>query len=164
MTNVIDDPKAFGLRVKAAREEAGLTQPELAQAVGRHVNTISRLEQGRTPRPPKHLLTGIARVLGVSVDRLLSLPAEAQSAPIPDEHPSALSPDDDRILRAFRGNLRAGRDYVIQADRMAAYDQRLFLEAMEWAIRLIESGGDWQQRRQDRAEGNPANVVNHVGA
>jgi len=49
----------IGHRVKAARQQAGLTQEELADAVGKAVETISNLERG-------HTLTGIDTLEGIA--------------------------------------------------------------------------------------------------
>jgi transcriptional regulator with XRE-family HTH domain len=45
---VVDLKKHVGLRVKAARQTLGLTQEDLAEAVGKAVETISHIERGHS--------------------------------------------------------------------------------------------------------------------
>lgn len=59
---------AIGLRVKEARKLAGLTQAQLARAVGYSAaNPISKLETGRTATVDIRLLERIAGATGVGV-------------------------------------------------------------------------------------------------
>lgn len=55
----------FGGRLKEQREQAGLSQKELAERVGCHYMTISELERG-TQEPAWPLVRALARALGVS--------------------------------------------------------------------------------------------------
>ena len=64
------DTKALGLRVKAAREGAGLNQARLAEAVGVTDETISRLERGAF-EPALSTLAAVADELGLSLDVLV---------------------------------------------------------------------------------------------
>lgn len=59
-------------KFRAARNAAGLSQHQLAAAAGLHVQTISGIEQRRTPNPGVETLAAIARVLGCSVDAFLA--------------------------------------------------------------------------------------------
>lgn len=60
----------FGDRLKKEREAKGLTQEELARAIGVAVPTISEYESGKKmPRLNKIII--LARKLGVSIDYLL---------------------------------------------------------------------------------------------
>ena len=67
---VNDLERQFGIRVRAARERAGLTQEELAARVGRHVDTISLIERGRTLPALKSAYT-LAEVLEVPIAALM---------------------------------------------------------------------------------------------
>jgi putative transcriptional regulator len=58
-----------GARLARARYQAGLTQPELAEAAGTTRSTIARLEAGDNT-PSVDLAIAIARVLGESVETL----------------------------------------------------------------------------------------------
>ncbi|MEP4151200.1 MAG: helix-turn-helix transcriptional regulator [Lentilitoribacter sp.] len=54
----------IGLRVKAARTQKGLTQPQLAEAIDKAFETISNIERGKTA-PNFATLADIANVLGL---------------------------------------------------------------------------------------------------
>ncbi|MEP3180400.1 MAG: helix-turn-helix transcriptional regulator [Lentilitoribacter sp.] len=54
----------IGLRVKAARTQKGLTQPQLAEAIDKAFETISNIERGKTA-PNFSTLADIANVLGL---------------------------------------------------------------------------------------------------
>jgi transcriptional regulator with XRE-family HTH domain len=56
-------------RIRAARLAAGLTQAQLAAALGTHQSVVSGWERGLTPRVER--LAQIAVVLGVTVDALV---------------------------------------------------------------------------------------------
>jgi putative transcriptional regulator len=58
-----------GARVKAARNAAGLTQPQLAERVGVGRATVARIEAGEVS-PSVAVALAIARELGESVERL----------------------------------------------------------------------------------------------
>ena len=61
------------MRLKEAREAAGLTQVALGESVGVEQHTISQWESGhRTPRADK--LPLLARVLGCKIDDLFEPP------------------------------------------------------------------------------------------
>jgi transcriptional regulator with XRE-family HTH domain len=60
-----------GQKLASLRREAGLTQTELADAIGEMQQTIAYWE--RSPRPARSdAIPKIARVLGVSIEDLLS--------------------------------------------------------------------------------------------
>lgn len=59
-----------GRRVREARDAAGITQEELAEACGLHRTTVSHVEAGRRS-VPMHALVPVADALGVSVDWIL---------------------------------------------------------------------------------------------
>lgn len=54
----------IGVRIKLAREAAGLTQTRLAELLGVHDSTVIRWEHGGATCPP-HRQGDVARVLGV---------------------------------------------------------------------------------------------------
>lgn len=65
----------LGRQISSAREAAGLTQGQAADALHVHRQTWSRWERGE--QVPDALLLGqIARLLGVSADRLLGEAAQ----------------------------------------------------------------------------------------
>ena len=63
---------AFGQRIKALREEKGLSQSELARQCGVAQATISRLESGALQDVQTSTARALARALGVSVDYLIN--------------------------------------------------------------------------------------------
>lgn len=89
------ETKAVGMRIKQARENANITQSELAVAVGCTMQHIGAIERGvKTPR--LDTFVQIACILDVSADLLLQdvLPRtsdlfgtefSAVVAPLPDE-------------------------------------------------------------------------------
>jgi transcriptional regulator with XRE-family HTH domain len=60
-------PSGFGGRLKAIREALGVSQAELAERVGAHVFTVSKLERG-LHEPAWPLALALADALGVSVE------------------------------------------------------------------------------------------------
>lgn len=64
------DWKAMGKRIKTAREDAGMTQEELADAINMSSMHISVIERGVKP-PKLETFIQIANILHVSADELL---------------------------------------------------------------------------------------------
>ena len=75
----------FAGRLKAHREQAGLSQRELAEKVGCHYMTISELERG-TQEPAWPLVRALARALGVTC-REFETEEPAASGPAPRGRP-----------------------------------------------------------------------------
>lgn len=61
---------SLGKRIEAAREQAGLTQEDLADRLGMSTTYISVIKRGVKP-PKLDTFVRIANVLNVSVDNLL---------------------------------------------------------------------------------------------
>lgn len=61
----------FAQRLKEARDAAGLSQQELAQAIGKTVGAISQMERGKIESPAADTLARLAVALDVSADELL---------------------------------------------------------------------------------------------
>ena len=57
--------------IRELRIKKGLSQMELANRAGVKQSVISYIESGRTKHPRIDTLAAIAKVLGVSVDKLL---------------------------------------------------------------------------------------------
>lgn len=78
MTNLIsaDEKKdrnlAFGVRLKAHRQELKITQEELAESVGKSSETISKLERGLV-YPGVDMLILLAERLDASLDSLVGI-------------------------------------------------------------------------------------------
>jgi transcriptional regulator with XRE-family HTH domain len=66
----------IGQRVRAAREQRGMSQADLARKLEASVNAINMLEQDKIHDPRASRIIGIARVLKVSAGYLLGLEEE----------------------------------------------------------------------------------------
>jgi transcriptional regulator with XRE-family HTH domain len=71
----IKEATPFGLRLAAARKDAGLTQTELADSLGTTQRVIAYWERESVGLKADQLVS-IASALGVSVDSLLGLPSK----------------------------------------------------------------------------------------
>ena len=72
----------FGARVRAARNDAGLTPKALASLVGLSRSSIANVEAGRQ-RVPVHVIWKLADALGVPVSQLLPEPSSGSVVPRP---------------------------------------------------------------------------------
>jgi len=82
-------PSGFGSRARGLREGAGLTQKQLAEAVGLHPNTLAKLERGEH-EPAWPIVLKIAAALGVSCEAFNAqdvAPAAATEPAPPPEPP-----------------------------------------------------------------------------
>jgi transcriptional regulator with XRE-family HTH domain len=104
--------KAFGQRLKATREERGMTQRELARRIETQVPQISRYENG-VYLPNAETLVQIAAVLKTGIDTLLL------GKELPDTG--------DQPLKN-----------IVLLERLAEIDQ-LPREDQEMVVRLIEA-------------------------
>jgi transcriptional regulator with XRE-family HTH domain len=86
----------FGARLTAARLARGLTQTQLAHAIGSSQRAISAYETV-LEFPPSHVLVQLAKALHVSADELLGLkvPKDRESAP-------ELSAEAKRLWKLFQ--------------------------------------------------------------
>lgn len=69
----MDDMKIIGGNIRALRKEKGMTQAQLAKALGISVATLSSYETGKTA-PSMDLIFQIARHFKTSIDKLLKQP------------------------------------------------------------------------------------------
>jgi transcriptional regulator with XRE-family HTH domain len=83
----------FAGRLKAQREQAGLSQKELADKVGCHYMTISELERG-TQEPAWPLVRALARALGVSCAAFESDEDAIPEPPKPRGRPRKITVED----------------------------------------------------------------------
>ncbi len=91
-----DPPTAeLGARIRAARLAQGLTQDQLARAVGVTRSAVAQWETGRAGQVGGNLAR-IARFLGTSAAYLLTGEPEAGGPPLP------LLGDEMALLRAYR--------------------------------------------------------------
>jgi transcriptional regulator with XRE-family HTH domain len=75
-----NEPTGFGRRLREAREQKGLTQKQLADTAGTHVNTVARLER-EEQEPAWPLVLKLAKALGVDCTAFAG--AESNS-PVPE--------------------------------------------------------------------------------
>jgi transcriptional regulator with XRE-family HTH domain len=69
MAQPLEDVKEIGQRVRNARYVAGLSQRALAQRSGVTKESLSRIENGRSKKPPyPTTLTKLAKALNVPVE------------------------------------------------------------------------------------------------
>jgi transcriptional regulator with XRE-family HTH domain len=90
--------ETIGERVKAAREQRGIKQAELARRLGCSVNALSMLEHNAISDPRASRIIGIAEALQVSADYLLGLQDRLEAAPAPT--PAAAKPSRARKAAA----------------------------------------------------------------
>ena len=144
----VDDPRAVGSRLRAARESAGLSQRQLAFP-GCSPAYISRIESGERI-PSLQLLRELGRRLGVSEDYLAtgSDPREREGVVLEAEVALRLGELDlaeslyARMLEQTSDN--AGRALAHAGLGRAAYrrgDPRLALEQLEAALEASGGGG-----------------------
>lgn len=79
-----DDRRSFGARLRTLREEAGLSQEDLAERAGLSSHAVSALERGTRTRPYPHTVRALADALGLEgQDRaglISSVPARGRTA------------------------------------------------------------------------------------
>lgn len=88
------EPLRIGARVRALRNQAGLKQAELAEAVGIAPESMSRIERGRLG-PSTALVKKLADAIGVEAGALF------ESTPTTPRQP-ALRPVERRLLTLVR--------------------------------------------------------------
>lgn len=98
------EAKSIGARVAQLRKERGVTQVELAEALGVTQPVVSSYESGGIPLRADQLLT-LARLLRVSADVLLGLKAEAPLSSAADTRLARRLRDAQRLPRRDRDAL-----------------------------------------------------------
>jgi transcriptional regulator with XRE-family HTH domain len=112
------ETSTFGDRVCAAREQAGMTQKQLAKRLGVKHSTIISWEQDLS-EPRANRLSMLSGILNVSFSWLLT--GEGEGVESPDEH-SELTPEISDILIEIR-DLKAS--LVKSADRIGRLEKKL---------------------------------------
>lgn len=92
----------IGRRCKVAREAAGLSQQELADAIGLHVNTLGKVERGITV-PDAQVLLNIGQVTKVPPEQLLVGDRRGGA-----DRPSASGFSDLVLIPAYNVHVSAG--------------------------------------------------------
>ncbi|MFC2043979.1 helix-turn-helix domain-containing protein [Chloroflexota bacterium] len=99
----------FGSRLRNLRQQAHLTQRELADKVGVNYSYLSKIESGVMPPPSEELILRLAEILNVDKDELLSLAGR-----IPSDITEMLR--DGEILGSLRGKPTKRKDGIINKD------------------------------------------------
>jgi transcriptional regulator with XRE-family HTH domain len=117
-----DQPETVGEYVRQKREEAGLSQRQLAQEASVSFSNISRLESGFHTNPTPGLLKNIADVLDVDLAELLAyLGIEVAGSgslndylrrdyDLPDEAVAEAKKAIERIAQKYRPGKREAED------------------------------------------------------
>ena len=108
----MSDSRAIGERIRLARQERGLTQERLAEAVGVTRSAVAQWETGRAGQITGNL-SRIASVLDVSVEHLMfgaDTPAAAR----------AMRGDELAMLRLYRECSSADQQLLLRTARRLA--------------------------------------------
>ncbi len=103
----------FGARLKALRKRKKLSQSRLGKAVGVHYNHIGRYECGKA-YPSTPVLVALSKVLGISVDSLVS-----ETEPIPSAEPTPRTVGatrSDRTCRSDQSDQSGGSPQTDRSD------------------------------------------------
>lgn len=106
-------------RLKVAREKAGLTQAQLARALGISQPSVHDLESGRTKDFRGSTLLKLAKVLRQSPQWLAN--GEGELLPVPPLE--VKSPDEDELLTSYRKLSAVERKVVLRMVRALVIDK-----------------------------------------
>jgi transcriptional regulator with XRE-family HTH domain len=113
-----EDAATFGDRLAVAREQAGLTQGDLAKRLGVKTVTLEAWEQD-LKEPRANRLQMLAGMLNISLSWLLTGQGEGPDGPMEDE---PLEADINLLLTEMRG-LRS--EITQSAERLAQLEKRM---------------------------------------
>lgn len=112
--------KTIGEVARAAREELGLTQAQVARKVGLSPPVYGRVERGGM-MPSVPVLRAISVVLGVPTDALLDVSSSEVPSPYKDLSPEARKVVD--LLRTWpEGKMEVASDVLRAMDALVAPD------------------------------------------
>ncbi len=125
------DSTGFGSKLKALRESAGLSQPELAEKAGCNKFTIAKLEQGRQ-EPAWPLVLSLCEALNVTCEAFKPVPGEHVAADLPTPRgrpprnppPKPRRPRPPRSVPARRSRYRCG--FSEEKPRRSPFSGRAF--------------------------------------
>ncbi|MFC1227194.1 helix-turn-helix domain-containing protein [Streptomyces sp. Sce081] len=129
--DVADALAAMGPRLRAAREQRGVTLTGVGCATGISPSTLSRIETGRR-KPTLEVLLQLSKEYGVSLDEL------AGTAPAPAAGPRATAPlsfgDGKAVLPLTRyvGGLHAHKHVLPALEEPPARPRQVSHEGYEW--------------------------------
>jgi DNA-binding XRE family transcriptional regulator len=101
-------PTGFGVRLRVLREEAGLTQGELAEKAGCNLFTVAKLEGGRQ-EPAWPLVLALAKALGVNCLAFIAKAGEAPEARPQGRPPKPPEPEPKGTEKRGRARKPPGR-------------------------------------------------------
>jgi transcriptional regulator with XRE-family HTH domain len=96
-------PMSIGARLIALRKEKGLTQQEMADEIGLHVNQIRRYESG-SAQPSLEALKKMAVAMSVTIDSLVFGPGERgpdEDLRLQFEAVSQMTEEEKKIIKAL---------------------------------------------------------------
>jgi transcriptional regulator with XRE-family HTH domain len=100
----MSEPAAtLGENVRRLRDACGMTQMALAVAAGVGVSQVSQIEQGIIKDPRLSTAIALARSLGVSLDVLAGVDAEAPGIPQDAASPQASQPSGQKPAKRRKG-------------------------------------------------------------
>lgn len=106
-------------RVKLAREKAGMTQAQLARALGISQPSVHDLESGRTKQFRSSTLLKMAKVLGQSPEWL----AGGEGGLMPISPQAIKTPEEDELLLSYRKLSSAEKKIVLRMVRALVIDK-----------------------------------------
>lgn len=113
----------LGQAIRSVRQQAGMSQKELAQAVGIDQSYMSMIESGLRSNPGTRIIARLAQALQVSIDDLAALAGYLPQRQQPD-------PLADQAIRLFRRLPRWRQEDVVA-------QLQLYLRLNETAPRVI---------------------------
>ena len=117
----------LGQAIRSVRQQAGMSQKELAEAVGIDQSYMSMIESGQRSNPGTRIIARLAQALQVSIDDLA-----ARAGYLPQrEEPDPLA---DQAIRLFRQLPRWRQEDVVA-------QLQLYLRLTEAAPRVIGQEG-----------------------
>lgn len=106
----------FGDRLKDLRRQKGITQEQLAAAIGVERSSIGHYEGKSANTPSDDVKIKIAKFFNVSLDYLFGMPEDE----INDENRYLLSEDEKKLIDTYRNMNEQGKQYIRQTMMMAA--------------------------------------------
>ena len=146
--------REVGRRLREAREERGLTQVDLAVAIGVAPSMISHFESGKRPIALRRLLE-LARALNISTDRLLGKEGRPKETPMPGKvQLEGIKGEREEITP---GEAVANYDLIMKEPMLALSVRRGNLSIEDMAdiadiIRFVRKRDE--ERRGEQDEGN----------
>ena len=113
------DMSIFALRLRATREERGISAKELAEAVGINATTIYRYETAEFKGVKAVLLTAIADYLNVNPDYLIGATDQKHTVKEAEDLLSTITDGEKMLLELFRRVPEESQQMVLDMIRIA---------------------------------------------